>query len=164
MIDTMKKHVASVLGNTNRTTGIITIALIALFVFIAVWFYKKYVVPSLDEEDGYKENNEYRKDSSGGIVNMYYFYTEWCPHCKKARPVWDEFKSGYGVDGNDIGSYNGMEIMFHAIDCDKDKALAEKFGVESFPTIKLVHGGKTYEYDARPDVATLGKFLETSVQ
>ena len=163
MLDVVKKRLSGALGNANYTNGVITIALIVLFICAAVWFYKKYVVPSLEEND-YKENNEYRADSSGGIVNVYYFYTEWCPHCKKARPVWNEFKSGYGVDGNNIGSYNGREIMFHEVDCDKDKALADKFGVESFPTIKLVHGGKTYEYDARPDAATLRKFVETSVQ
>jgi thiol-disulfide isomerase/thioredoxin len=163
MIDTVKKHVSGMFGNTNRMTGIITIALIALFVFLAIWFYRKYVIPSL-EEDGYKENNEYRGNTTGGIVNLYYFYTEWCPHCKKARPVWNEFKEGYGVNGNNIGSYNGMEIMFHEVDCDKEKSLADKFGIKSFPTIKMVYRGTTYEYDARPDVATLRKFVETYVR
>ena len=172
MIDSLKKRVSGVLGNTNRATGIITIALLALFVFIAVWFYRKYVGPSLVEEEGggggggYTENGEYSNTLTGGTINVYYFYTAWCPHCNKANPAWNEFKSGYGVNADDIGSYNGREIVFNKVDCDDEskKDLVNSFGVKSFPTIKLVYGGKTYEYDARPDTATLRKFVETSVR
>ena len=27
------------------------------------------------------------------VATLYYFYTNWCPYCKKARPVINEFKS-----------------------------------------------------------------------
>jgi thiol-disulfide isomerase/thioredoxin len=144
--------------NTNKTTALITIGLIIIFTAVSVWFYRKYVVPSLDE-DSYLENNEFTKgDPSNESVVMYFFHTEWCPHCKKAMPIWQEFKENVG------NFYKNHPIEFMEIDCDKNKEMADQFNVSSYPTIKLVFRGKTYEYDARPGVATLHKFLETSVR
>ena len=157
MINAIKKQISGVMINTNKTTALITLGLIVAFTAVSVWFYKKYVVPTLNE-DAYLENGEFRKgDTSHESVMMYFFHTEWCPHCKKALPVWNNFK-------NDIGkNYNGHPIDFVDIDCDKDKQTADQFKVTSYPTIKLKYREKIYEYDARPDAATLKKFLETSV-
>ena len=49
------------------------------------------------------------------------------------------------------------------IDCDKDTAIAEKFKVEGYPTIKLVRGNQVIEYDAKPDIDTLNQFLNASL-
>ena len=158
MLDSIKEQVSGVMGNTNKMTAFITIGLIVLFTVVSVWFYRKYVVPSLDE-DTYLENSEYRNgggggDGGGGAVTIYFFHTEWCPHCKKADPIWEQFKSDLGAN-NGEAVYNGHPVNFVKIDCDKDKNIADEFNVTSYPTIKLVYRDKIYNYDARPDAATL---------
>jgi|TARA_B110000285_G_C15033091_1_gene567788 thioredoxin-like negative regulator of GroEL len=58
---------------------------------------------------------------------------------------------------------NGTKIKFIEIDCDKETAVAEKFKVEGYPTIKLVNKNQIIEYDAKPDLDTLRLFLEKSL-
>ena len=56
-----------------------------------------------------------------------------------------------------------QRIKFIEIDCDKETAVAEKFKVEGYPTIKLVNKNQIIEYDAKPDLDTLRLFLEKSL-
>ena len=42
-----------------------------------------------------KNTANYETPEQGGnsnIVEVMYFYTNWCPHCKNAKPEWDQFK------------------------------------------------------------------------
>ena len=59
MLESIKKQFFGVMANTNKKTGLITIGLIITFTVVAVWFYRQYMIPALDE-DAYMENNEYR--------------------------------------------------------------------------------------------------------
>jgi thiol-disulfide isomerase/thioredoxin len=36
---------------------------------------------------------------------IYFFHADWCPHCKKALPIWQEFVSKY-----DQTNVNGLII------------------------------------------------------
>ena len=87
----------------------------------------------------YVTNNEFSKNATNGesvsSVDVYFFFTEWCPHCKTAKPVWADFKKQMGGK-----SANGVTIQYYEIDCDKDTATSDKFNVKGFPTIKLVKG------------------------
>ena len=58
---------------------------------------------------------------------------------------------------------NGVTINFIEVDCDKDTATADRFRVDSYPTIKLVRNDQIIEYDAKPDVDTLRQFLTASL-
>ena len=88
----------------------------------------------------------------------FYFYTNWCPYCKKAKPEWEKLKSEY-----ENKSINGTTIYFREIDCEKDEKTPEQYKVEAYPTIKLVTNGKVIEYDAKPNYETLNEFLNTSL-
>ena len=54
-----------------------------------------------------------------------------------------------------------MKINCLEINCDEDESTADKYKVEAYPTIKLVKDGTVYEYDAKPNVDTLGQFLNS---
>ena len=90
------------------------------------------------------------------VCEVFYFYTPWCPYCKKARPEWDKFKAPLHRTTRD-----GYLLMFTEVDCDANEALANKFEVTSYPTIKCVKDGNVTDYDARPSVATLNQFLDS---
>lgn len=87
-------------------------------------------------------------------ADVYYFYTTWCPYCVKARPEWDKFKT-YWKDKKK----NNYTLLFSEIDCDKNESLASKYDVETYPCIKLIKDGKIYDYDAKPTLENLNKFL-----
>ena len=54
---------------------------------------------------------------------------------------------------------NGYMLNFTEIDCDKNESLASKYEIETYPTIKLIKDDKVYDYDAKPSVENLNKFL-----
>lgn len=139
---------------------LIMILLVALFALAALFVFRRYVSANANK---YVANNEFSQkaklgNSGGSAADIYFFYTEWCPHCKTAKPVWAEFKNQ--MAGKDI---NGMTLNFVEVDCDKDTETSDKFNVKGFPTIKLVKGNQIIEYDAKPSVANLIEFVNTSL-
>ena len=90
------------------------------------------------------------------------FYVDWCPHCKTAKPVWDELKTEYKDK-----TINGYNVLFTEINCTTEtpeiEKLIAKFSIEGYPTIKLLKDGQIIEYDAKPIKDTLIQFLNTAL-
>ena len=88
------------------------------------------------------------------------FYVDWCPHCKTAKPVWNDMKSEY--DGTVI---NGYKISFVEYNCTKEtpenQSLMDKYKIEGFPSIILNKDNQIIDFDAKPSKATLTQFLNT---
>ena len=97
-------------------------------------------------------NKEQNKDTCEFI----FFYTTWCPYCKKALPVWEEFSKQWNGKMK-----NGYEIIMTEVDCDQDEATANRFDVTGYPTIKCIMNGKSTDFDAKPSLTTLNQFLES---
>ena len=87
-------------------------------------------------------------------ADVYYFYTTWCPYCVKARPEWNKFTKYW-----EQKKKNNYTLLFSEIDCDKNESLASKYDVETYPCIKLIKDGKVYDFDAKPTLENLNKFL-----
>lgn len=137
----------------------IILILAIIFLVVAIYTYKRYISPKINPK--YVENSEFLPEDTNKkteVADLYFFYTTWCPHCKKSMPVWKSLKDEF-----DNKEFKGVTINFIEVDCDKDTALAEKFNVQGYPTIKLVKGNQIIEYDAKPSKDTLMEFLETSL-
>ncbi len=135
---------------------LIILAISVVFIGVALYVYNYYVIPRLNPS--YVANKEFVEKDAGQEAELYYFYTEWCPHCKKATPIWKELQSKY-----ENAPINNTKIYFRSIDCDKNEKVADEFKVEGYPTIKLVKNGQIIEYDAKPDMNTLEEFLHTQL-
>ena len=119
---------------------------------------------------GFVLRNEYNKRKKKELVDsvtnspdtvtkqceMIYFYTTWCPYCKRARPEWDAFKEEWKNK-----KINGYLITFTEVDCDINETTANKYDVKSYPTIKLIKEGQVYDFDARPTSDSLTQFAIT---
>ena len=103
----------------------------------------------------YKKKTKLIKEDEP-VCEVFFFYTKWCPYCKKARPEWDKFKQPLNKTMRD-----GYLLLFTEVDCDTNEALANKFEVAGYPTIKCVKDGTTTDYDARPSFETLNQFLDS---
>ena len=108
-------------------------------------------------------NNKLNKNNAKNNVNsekdtceFMFFYTTWCPYCKKALPIWQEFSKQ--MNGK---VKNGYEIIMTEVDCDQDEATANRFDVTGYPTIKCIMNGKSTDFDAKPSLTTLNQFLES---
>jgi thiol-disulfide isomerase/thioredoxin len=87
---------------------------------------------------------------------LFYFYTSWCPYCKKSRIEWDKFKHEWNYK-----TIDGYTLKFQEVDCDINESLAKKYDVTKYPTIKLIKDNIVTDYDAKPSVDSLTRFLTT---
>jgi thiol-disulfide isomerase/thioredoxin len=136
---------------------LVILFLIIIFLIAAITVYRRYVSDRLNAS--YVANNEFNTNKQGlESVDLYFFYTEWCPHCKTAKPIWYDFKKE--MEGKNV---KGIKLNFYEVDCDKDSETSDKFNVKGFPTIKMMKGNQLIEYDAKPSKATLHEFVRTSL-
>jgi thiol-disulfide isomerase/thioredoxin len=146
-------------SNINNTTLII-IGIILLFTIISIFYYFYYVNKDLKKKHYPNNENIPIEEQSSNNAELLFFYANWCPHCKAAKPIWNELKSEY-----ENKTINGYKIIFTEIDCSEESAEVEKlinqYSVEGYPTIKLLKDGQIIDYDAKPSKETLTKFLNT---
>ena len=62
------------------------------------------------------------------------FWAPWCGHCTKLSPVLDEL-------ADDMGD----KVKIVKINVDENKALTQKYGVMSLPTMILIKNGEKVE-------------------
>ena len=137
----------------NSPTFYIFLGLFILFVLLSIRMYYKYYIEP--KENNYKSNSEYIK-AKKQQVELYFFYTTWCPHSKKAKDVLEKFQK-------DNKSFKGREIIYFYIDAEEQEDLAEKFNVENYPTIYLVDNDDKIYFDANVKEPLLKNFLESSL-
>lgn len=136
------------------------VILTILFILVIIYFYKQYTSSTTDSAV-YKINREnMHTKGSGNKAELILFYVDWCPHCKTAKPEWENLKAEY--DGKTI---NGYTVLFTEYNCTNETAqvqeLISKFKIEGYPTIKLIKDNQVIEYDAKPTKATMQEFLNT---
>jgi thiol-disulfide isomerase/thioredoxin len=100
--------------------------------------------------------------SGGSDVELIFFYVDWCPHCKTAKPSWDKLKQQ--EQGK---TRKGSTVTFTEINCTKETddvtRMMNQYKVEGYPTIKLRKDGQTFDYEAKPQVPELTIFLDKTV-
>jgi thiol-disulfide isomerase/thioredoxin len=143
------------------------IILIVLFIVASVYGYKKYFLPWLQSrKDGDVTNVNPKKggESGGGEVKIYFFFANWCPHCKTAKPEWEQFSKNY--NHKEIGNYT---ILCIQMDCTEDPPKPEiadmikKYDIQGYPTIKMVKDGKVIDFDAKVTNSALEQFVKNMV-
>ncbi|KAI9917562.1 hypothetical protein PsorP6_012676 [Peronosclerospora sorghi] len=78
------------------------------------------------------------------------FFAPWCSHCKKLAPTLDELSEAEGLEDANVHVAN--------VECTTEKSLCERFSVGSYPTLKVVADGKSYDYIGRRDVPSMVAF------
>jgi thiol-disulfide isomerase/thioredoxin len=151
MLGNLKQQLGGGLASYKKVILIILLA--AIFIVTAVYVYKKYI----SDKNSSQPKKQTCATGESKSADLYLFYTEWCPHCKKTKPEWEQLKKNYSGNNN----INGYKLNFIEVDCDANPEIADKFKVEGYPTIKLVKGNQIIEFDAKPDVKTLEQFLST---
>jgi thiol-disulfide isomerase/thioredoxin len=135
----------------------ILILVIGFFAFVGIGYFlynqfKPRTVYSVDNEEGMTVSSK--------TANLMFFYTDWCPHCRTAKPEWESLKSEY--DGKVINGYTLVMTEYDGESKLPDvQELLDKYDVQGWPTIKLVKDNQVIDYDAKPSKDTLVQFLNT---
>lgn len=144
-----------ILSNPTTIYVIVFAVIVAVITAYFVW-------SSYNSNTSYNANRENNKEtnSTDKVAHLMLFYADWCPHCKTAKPEWNALKDEY--DGKTI---NGYVVVFEEYNCTENSSeieeLMNKYGVEGYPTVKLIKDGQVIEYDAKPTKDTMEKFLTT---
>ena len=130
-----------------------------LFVVISYYSFNNLIKPLIS---GHKLNKEFIHKSDTDVENVddisiMYFYTEWCPYCKKAEPEWGKFEDYV----NNINNSNERKIILSTIDCDEKKKIADKHGVNGYPSVKMFYKDQIYDFDAKVTKNNLVEFLNS---
>jgi thiol-disulfide isomerase/thioredoxin len=133
---------------------VISIVLLLIFLYIAYYAYNKFFVSKqVNKFTNVANANRRNKD-----VNIYLFHVDWCPHCKKALPDWNDFKSVYNNT-----EVNGYIVKCIDINCTEETAevanIINSYGIESYPTIKMVKDQNTIEFDSKITKSALEQFV-----
>ena len=152
-LETIKENLNDII-NDKKLIFFSTIWLIVIFC-LAFYIFKSYIKPKLSE---HKLNKEFiNKENNSEDIRIMYFYTEWCPYCKKAKPEWSKFQTYIDNITRNL-DYN---IYLTTINCDKQKDLADKYNIEGYPTVKLIYKSDVYDFDAKITKNNLIEFLES---
>ena len=155
-------------GSESGGTGRMLLygVVLALFIAVGYWTYTNYIAPMISANANQKQGSskvDGDVDPSASfddapVAELYLFKTDWCPHCKKAVPLFDSIKDEY-----ESKLVNGYRVIFKVVDCEREPNVADKFKIEGYPTIKLVKDNQVIEYDAKPDKEHLVQFLNTVI-
>jgi len=128
----MIKRVKSILTPKNLPRVLVLVFILAvLFYFYSNYLKEGFEVESKDFESKIKTSDK----------TLVLFYAEWCGHCEKFRPIWDEAEKEAESRGFKMLKVNVGDNKEH------DKRVTEKYGVEGFPTILVFKNGSHKEYE-----------------
>mgnify|MGYP001980671703 CR=1 FL=1 len=113
------------------------------FLIVLFFIYKYYL------KEGFENSPEDLEEKISGNKSAVLFYADWCGHCKKIKPVWDELKRKIDLDNNNI------KLM--KVECGKPTEKKEhadimkKYDIKGYPTIITFKDGVGTEYTGNRD-------------
>ena len=94
-----------------------------------------------------------------GTARVIMFYVDWCPHCKKAKPIWQGLHEQF--DGKTQGAYT---LSIESVNCESDVPTAKLYDIEAYPTFKFVRKDKIYTYKGPLRKDTLTQFITDCIK
>lgn len=140
---------------------ITVVILIIIFMIISYFAFSKFMNKMKSPNTKFSDvANIGRRENE--IIVMF-FFVDWCPHCKTAKPEWNSF----------CDEYNEKVVNDYIINCDRSgtnctnddddeiNTMISQYKIESYPTIILIKDGKRYDFDAKVTRSSLEEFIKT---
>jgi thiol-disulfide isomerase/thioredoxin len=100
-----------------------------------------------------------KRELKGNTARLYFFYTTWCGHSKKAMPEWEKVKAAL----NTSPMFGKTTVEPVDVDADKDSKTASLYEVAGYPTIKLETASGIYEFNRAVTHDNVLEFLRNTL-
>jgi thiol-disulfide isomerase/thioredoxin len=100
-----------------------------------------------------------KREVPKGEATLYFFYTDWCGWSQKAMPEWEKLESA--IRSSPVFGTTTVKLV--RVNADEDRATADLYEVDSYPTIKLETSTSLTSYDKSPTQDGLLEFLRSSL-
>jgi thiol-disulfide isomerase/thioredoxin len=132
-----------------------------IFIIVGIYGYNKFYSVPKKSSDYSNVANANRRNPE---IEIYLFWADWCPHCKKAKPDWVAFQQQY--NGQIV---NGYEIKCTDVDCSSDQnaqvqTLLSQYKINSYPTVIGIKDSNQIGFDAKITKSSLDQFIQSLTQ
>ncbi len=93
-----------------------------------------------------------KKEVPPNEARLYFFYTNWCGHSKKAMPEWETLEKSSDM-------YGTTRVKFVRVDAEADQATATLYNIDAYPTVLLETKDGIIPYEKRVTAKGLKDFL-----
>ena len=125
----MRFQFKSIFSKKNMPTLLFSLIILLIVYYVYTTYFKE-GFESIDLDEETKTGKQ-----------LVLFYADWCGHCKKIKPVWDEA-------ANEIKDKDKKMLK---VNCgggsEKEKEIMEKYNIDGYPTIILFTNGKPSPYE-----------------
>lgn len=108
--------------------------ILIIILFVLYFVYEKFLKEGFKEGGPELDPSNLENEIKSG-KKLVLFYADWCGHCKKIKPVWDEAADHVNKD----------DVKMIKVNCgegsEEDKKIMKKYNIDGYPTIiKFVDG------------------------
>ena len=100
-----------------------------------------------------------KREVKGNTARLYFFYTTWCGHSKKAMPEWEKIES----DLRTSPVFGKTTVEAVSVDAEKDPKTASLYEVAGYPTIKLETSDGINDFDQSVTHDNVMEFLRNTL-
>ena len=129
VVESKMKLVKSMFSEKNMPKLLFSVIILLILYYV----YNTYL------KEGF-ESIDLNKETQSG-KQLVLFYADWCGHCKKIKPIWEEAAS----------EIKDKDKKMLKVNCgggsEKEKEIMEKYKIDGYPTIILFKNGKPSQYE-----------------
>ena len=100
-----------------------------------------------------------KKEVPPNQATLYFFYTNWCGHSKKAMPEWEKLEAKLKT----TTMFDKTHVTPVRVDAEADQATATTYEVDAYPTVLLETRDGIFPYEKRVTSAGLFEFLRSKL-
>lgn len=109
-----------------------------------------------EEVEPFQNYNYVREDFESQPLTLKLFYADWCGHCKRFKPTFDN-------ELPELIRRKGIRCNLEAINADNQPDMVRKYNVKGFPTMILEKNGTLIEYDGDRTVSDIERFISQNL-